>query len=94
MLESLLKRGEMMIRKVIFWLHLSLGVVAGVFIFIMAATGVVLSFERQITEFVDRDIRSVSVPQHAQQRGINGLLETVRASVGSSELSLGSNAAS
>jgi len=67
-----------MIRKTLFWLHLSVGIVAGLFIFIMAATGVVLSFERQITEFIDKDVRSTSVPQDAKPRPINELLEAVR----------------
>jgi uncharacterized iron-regulated membrane protein len=39
---------------------------------------VLLSFERQIIEFVDRDLRSVSVPQDAQPRPMNELLEAVR----------------
>jgi uncharacterized iron-regulated membrane protein len=67
-----------MIRKTIFWLHLTLGVTAGVFIFSMAATGVVLSFERQITEFADRSVRSVSIPGDAQPRSLNELLSIVR----------------
>ena len=67
-----------MTRKTLFWPHLSAGVAAGVFIFIMAATGVVLSFERRIVEFFDRDIRSVSVPNDAQPRPMNDLLEVVR----------------
>jgi uncharacterized iron-regulated membrane protein len=67
-----------MIRKFLFWTHLAIGVTAGVFIFIMAATGVVLAFETQITNFVDRDIRSVSVPNSAQPRPMNDLLEVVR----------------
>ena len=67
-----------MIRKIFFWLHLSLGLMAGVFIFIMAVTSVLLSFERQTIEFVDRDIRFVSVPQDAQPRPINDLLRAVR----------------
>lgn len=46
----------------------------------MAATGVLLSFERQIVEFVDRDVRSVSVPNDARQRSMNELLEVVRRS--------------
>lgn len=72
-----------MIRKFFFWMHLVLGVTAGVFIFIMAATGVVLAFERQITDFVDRDIRSVSVPNAAQPRSVSDLLEVVlRAGIG------------
>jgi uncharacterized iron-regulated membrane protein len=66
------------IRKTLFWLHLSAGVTAGVFIFSMAATGVVLAFERQIVEFVDSDARSVSVPNDVQPRPMNELLEAVR----------------
>jgi uncharacterized iron-regulated membrane protein len=67
-------------RTFLFWLHLSIGVTAGVFIFIMAATGVMLSFERQIVELVDRDLRVVSVPQDARPRPMNDLLETLRRS--------------
>src|SRR3954452_25085434 len=68
----------MIIRKMLFWLHLSTGVATGLFIFVMAATGVVLSFERQIIDFVDRDIRSVPVPNDSKQRPLNDLLEAVR----------------
>jgi uncharacterized iron-regulated membrane protein len=67
-----------MFRKTVFWLHLSAGISAGVFILIMAATGVLLSFERQIVEFVDRDIEYVSVPQDPQSGSLNDLLEAVR----------------
>jgi uncharacterized iron-regulated membrane protein len=71
------------IRGVLFWLHLSIGIAAGVFIFVMAATGVVLSFERQIVEFGDRDVRFVSGLQDAQPRQMNDLLEAVhRAGMG------------
>jgi uncharacterized iron-regulated membrane protein len=69
-----------MVRKTSFWLHLSAGITAGVFIFIMAATGVVLSFERQIIEFIDWDIRFVSVPNNSQPRPVTELLEAVRRS--------------
>ena len=66
------------IRKVLFWLHLITGVTAGLFISVMAATGVILSFERQIIEFVDRDIRSVFAPSEAEPQPLNELLEAVR----------------
>jgi uncharacterized iron-regulated membrane protein len=66
------------IRKILFWLHLSAGVAAGVFIFIMAATGVLLSFERQVIELIDRNIRTVSVPNDPRPRPVNQLLEAVR----------------
>src|SRR5947209_4627603 len=65
-------------RTILFWLHLSAGVASGVFIFIMAATGVVLSFEKQTIDFVDRDIRSVVVPNNTHPRSINDLLQAVR----------------
>src|SRR4051812_25068690 len=71
-------RRGMMIRKLLFWVHLSAGIATGLFIFIMAATGVVLSFERQLIEFADRDLRIVSVPSDGQPRTINDLLETAR----------------
>ncbi len=66
-----------MFRKTVFWLHLSAGVSAGVFILIMAATGVMLSFERQIVEFANRNIEYVSVPQDPHLRSLR-LLATVR----------------
>lgn len=69
-----------MFRKTLFWTHLVLGVTAGVFIFIMAATGVVLAFERQITDLVDRDVRTVAEPNPSQPRSVGDLIETVRRS--------------
>ena len=66
-----------MIRWVFFWLHLSIGIAVGVFIFLMAVTGVLLSFERQIVEFGDRDVRFVSGLEDAQPRQMNDLLQAV-----------------
>lgn len=37
-------------RRVFFWLHLVAGIAVGAIILVMASTGVLLSFERQITE--------------------------------------------
>src|SRR5262245_41993201 len=47
-------------RKVLFWMHLPAGVAAGVVIFIMCVTGALLSFERQIIEYSERDARHVA----------------------------------
>ncbi len=41
-------------RKVLFWIHLVLGVAAGAVILVMSATGVLLAFQRQILERADR----------------------------------------
>lgn len=41
------------VRRVIFWCHLTTGVIAGIVILIMAVTGVLLAYERQITNWAD-----------------------------------------
>lgn len=45
-------------RKIIFWLHLTAGVTAGLVILLMSVTGVLLAFERQVVAFADRDLRA------------------------------------
>lgn len=42
-----------MIRKTIFWLHLVVGLLAGVVILIMSVTGVLLMYQKQITAWAD-----------------------------------------
>lgn len=48
-------------RKIIFWLHLVLGIVGGVVILIMCVTGAALSFEKNILAMVENDQRRVPV---------------------------------
>lgn len=48
-------------RKVLFWIHLVAGATGGVVIFIMCVTGAVLSFEKNIIEFAERDQQRVAV---------------------------------
>ena len=43
-----------MFRTVLFWTHLVTGAVAGVVIFIMSVTGVILTYEKQMLEWADR----------------------------------------
>lgn len=45
----------MTLRKFIFWLHLIAGVFAGIVIFVMSVTGVLLAYQKQMTEWADRD---------------------------------------
>lgn len=40
-------------RRIVFWMHLVAGLTAGLVILVMAATGLLISFERQITEAAD-----------------------------------------
>ena len=65
-------------RKVIFWMHLTAGSTAGIVIFIMCVTGALLSFERQIVEFAERDAREVSSHSGAPAISPQAVLEKVR----------------
>lgn len=50
------------LRKLIFWCHLIAGVSAGLVILVMSVTGVLLTFERQIIDFAEREMRIVQRP--------------------------------
>lgn len=66
-------------RKVLFWLHLISGVIAGIVIFIMCVTGAALSFEKNITEFFERDMRYVSAPsENAAKLPLSEILNRVK----------------
>lgn len=66
------------LRKIIFWCHLPVGVTAGVVILIMCATGVLLSFEKQITSWADtRGYRS-EPPAGAQHLPVETLIAKAR----------------
>ena len=69
----------MTVRKVIFWLHLTAAVVAGVVILVMSVTGVLLAFERQVTTFVERDTLTVRIPASGTPRlGLDTLMAKAR----------------
>jgi uncharacterized iron-regulated membrane protein len=68
----------MNLRKILFWLHLSAGVFAGVVVFIMSVTGVLLTYEKQMLAWADlRHFRSAPSPS-AQRVPIDLLLAKVR----------------
>ncbi|HEY7672090.1 MAG TPA: PepSY-associated TM helix domain-containing protein [Gammaproteobacteria bacterium] len=50
------------IRKTFFWMHLSCGVLCGLVILMMSATGVVLTYERQIVDWANRDLHAAAAP--------------------------------
>jgi uncharacterized iron-regulated membrane protein len=50
----------MRLRRLLFWLHLAAGVLAGLVILLMSITGVVLTYERQLIAWADRDVRSLA----------------------------------
>ena len=65
-------------KKIVFWLHLSAGMVAGVVILIMSVTGVLLTYERQMAEWADlRASRIVGADQGAQRLPIDTIVQRV-----------------
>jgi uncharacterized iron-regulated membrane protein len=50
------------IRKAFFWAHLSCGVVCGLVILMMSATGVVLTYERQLLDWANRGLHAAPAP--------------------------------
>ena len=67
------------IRTLFFWLHLTAGLLAGVVVLIMSATGVLLTFEKQLIYYADtRDI-SLTPPPSAAPLPLDALLARVRA---------------
>lgn len=50
----------MTFRKLIFWLHLTAGTVAGLIILLMSVTGVLLTYEKQILAWSDRNAAAVA----------------------------------
>src|SRR5579859_7962355 len=49
-----------LLRAILFWSHLAAGVLAGVVILIMSATGAALALKPQILDWIDRDVRTVA----------------------------------
>ena len=67
------------IRTVFFWLHLTAGLLAGVVVLIMSATGVLLTFEKQLIYYADTRAISLTPPPSATPLPIDTLLARVRA---------------
>ena len=69
----------MSFRKVLFWLHLLAGLVAGVVILIMSVTGAAVAFEKEIIAWAERDVRRVT-PTTADAKAVplDELLARVR----------------
>jgi uncharacterized iron-regulated membrane protein len=68
----------MKLRKIIFWLHLTAGLSAGMIVFVMSVTGVLLAFERQMIDWAERDLR-VTPPANAMQLSVNELIAAAQA---------------
>ena len=62
-------------RSVLFWLHLAAGVIAGVAIATMSATGALLALQPQILERLEHGQRTVAVPPNPQRLAPSILLD-------------------
>lgn len=67
------------LRKIIFWCHLPVGVIAGVVILIMCVTGVLLAYEKQITLWADtRNYQSAPPSENARHLPVDTLIANAR----------------
>ncbi|MDX1953826.1 MAG: PepSY-associated TM helix domain-containing protein [Verrucomicrobiota bacterium] len=64
------------IRKVIFWLHLAAGVLAGTIVAVMSFTGVTLAFEKEIIAWFERDSKKINPT--GQRLAVDALMEKFR----------------
>jgi uncharacterized iron-regulated membrane protein len=67
----------MNLRTVVFWVHLATGCLVGAVVPIMSVTGVMLTYERQITAWVDRDFRCTPPKTDAARLPIEAMLAQV-----------------
>jgi uncharacterized iron-regulated membrane protein len=66
-------------RNVLFWMHLSAGVFAGIVVLIMAVTGVLLTYQKQMQAWADtRQHRAAPPSPEAQRLPVEVLLAKVR----------------
>ena len=71
------------LRKIIFWLHLPVGVIAGLVILNMCVTGVLLTYEKQIISWADtRGYRSAPPATQTQHLPVETLITKARESRG------------
>ncbi|MEP7271397.1 MAG: PepSY-associated TM helix domain-containing protein [Acidobacteriota bacterium] len=67
------------LRKTIFWCHLAVGVLGGIVVLIMSLTGVLLTYQRQITSWADTRNHVVAPPAEGATRlSVESLLASFR----------------
>jgi uncharacterized iron-regulated membrane protein len=65
-------------RKILFWCHLTVGVIAGIVILIMSVTGVLLTYEKQIIAWADTRNYRITPPVEGTRLPLETLLIKVR----------------
>jgi sulfite reductase (NADPH) flavoprotein alpha-component len=62
-------------KKIWFKIHWILGVVAGVFLLLIGVSGAILSFQKEITKFINIDSYIVSVPENKIKLSTKDMLD-------------------
>lgn len=70
----------MSFRKIVFWLHLGAGIVAGLVIALMSLTGVLIAFQPQILDAQRAELRRLDLPEGAERLPLEKLVERAEAS--------------
>ncbi|HEY3744147.1 MAG TPA: PepSY-associated TM helix domain-containing protein [Bryobacteraceae bacterium] len=66
-------------RKILFWIHLTVGCLAGAVVFVMAVTGVLLAYQHQIIAWADGDLHSTPAAAGSERLPMEALLDEVQA---------------
>lgn len=66
------------LRTFLFWLHLTFGVVAGLFILNLALSGILIAYASSITAFIERNQRHVAVSENAARLDVETLVARVQ----------------
>lgn len=62
-------------KKIWFKIHWILGVIAGVFLLLIGVSGAILSFQKEITKFINKDSYIVSVPENKIKLSTKDMLD-------------------
>lgn len=68
----------MQVRKILFWLHLAAGCIAGAIILLMSVTGVLLTYERQIVTWSAQGHLRADPPPGAQRLPVQNIVDAAR----------------
>jgi uncharacterized iron-regulated membrane protein len=67
-----------MLRKVLFWCHLTAGLFAGTVVFTMSITGAMLTYEKQMLAWADKRAAAIDLPEETTPRAsIDSIVERV-----------------
>ncbi|GAA4787971.1 PepSY-associated TM helix domain-containing protein [Olivibacter ginsenosidimutans] len=72
------RKGKSIGRRVNEWLHLWLGLISGLMVFFVCLSGVLFVFHDEVNNFINRDARFVTVPEHPVRVSPDTILANLR----------------